>query len=185
MGASGKLKLEQYIFAGLLVILALGVVNMLNTLRPAPHPPAMPALAPTGQSQPEPARMTPAEARIVATGERAPVEYTAGQFRDPLVSLLPQPAAESVPGQVAEEEAVKPLAVAPRLKIEGMFWGGPHPQVLIEGRLYQIGDTVDESHIVEISREGVTVISQGTTFVLRPPDMAEESAQGPVMEHGR
>ena len=66
-----------------------------------------------------------------------------------------------------------------------MFWGGARPQVLIDGQLYDLGDTVQDSQIVGITRDGVTVVSQGVTFVLQPPRTAEASAQQPMMEHGR
>lgn len=183
MDQARKLQLEKVIFAGLLLIFGVGLINMLNVFRPAPARRAIPASVGRPPTQPAPVR-TVVEAPIpMVSGERMPAHYTASQYRDPLVSLLPQPKSERAPEQAAEQP--KPVVVAPALKVEGMLWGGRRPQVLIDGRLYQIGDTVQHSQIMDISRDGVTVMSQGATFVLRPPATAETSPRRPMMEHGR
>lgn len=183
MDQARKLQVQKFVFAGLLAILGLGLMNTLKFVRPASG--ARPAQTPAPLSRQLETLShieAVAGARHAGPGgedDRLPIRYTASDYRDPLVSLLPQPEQ----AQMAEL-LPKPAPVAPNVTIEGMWWGGQRPQVLIDGKLYEIGDTVQDSEIVEISRDGVTVVNQGTRFVLRPPRTAV-SAQGPMMEHGR
>lgn len=184
-------KFHVPVFVGLLAILGLGVMNSLKFFLPPPGARVMTSsLAPVERQiqalqQIESAVDKRGQASLLAEATQVPFAYMAGEYRDPLVSLLPQPTEETMASRGEEKQAPKPAPVAPDMTIEVMLWGGSRPQVLIEGRIYQIGDIVQDSEIVEISREGVTVVSQGTTFVLRPPRRADASAQRPMMEHGR
>ena len=193
MDDARKSQLEKRIFTGLLVVFGVGLVSMLKSFWHAPA--RLPAPRVSGQAGPPvvqtPTRLPEAatsaasqelspHAELVKTseaGERPPIQYTASDFRDPLVSLLPKPEVESpAAGGAAETRAVE-TPMAPAVSVEGMFWGGPRPQVLIDGQLYDIGETVGGSQIMAITREGVTVVKQGATFVLQPPSR--------MMEHGR
>ena len=105
-------------------------------------------------------------AGAVGTGG-AGVRYTASGLRDPLVSLLPE-AQPAQPTVIQEPVVAAPPPQPPSVTVQGMIWGGRRPQVLIDNRLYNVGDTVQAAQIVAIAREGVTVMLQGTTFLLSP-----------------
>ena len=177
MDDARKSQVEKRIFAGLLVVFGIGLLSMLKSFwrAPAPRPQSGVVQAPT-RLQAVATSAAPQElAQTSGAGDRPPIEYTASDFRDPLVSLLPTPEVESSAADVAQTPPQE-TPVAPAVSVEGVFWGGPRPQVLIEGRLYGIGDTVGGSQIVAITREGVTVVNQGATFVLQP--------LSGMMEHG-
>lgn len=185
MDHAKKALMQKAVFAGLLVVLGLGIMNTLKFVLPAPGARVAAPAAPAPREVE--AHQTVEQMRqkaLLADATRVPIQYTAGNYRDPLVSLLPQPKAET-PAASVQAQAPKPVPTAPNVRIEGMLWGGRRPQVLIDGKLYEIGDTVQDSEIVGITRDGVTVVNQGTTFVLRPPRAANASAQRPMMEHGR
>ncbi len=107
-------------------------------------------------------------------GQPAVARYTADTVRDPMTSLLPtrmRPeqstgARSTVVPSVVSSPAPSPQP--PALAIQGLIWGGPRPQALINGELFDIGETVQGARIVAISRDGITVDVQGSTFVLQP-----------------
>ena len=180
MDDARKSQVEKRIFAGLLVVFVIGLLNMLKSVwRPqsgvVQTPTRLQAVVTSAASQ----ELSPRAqlAQTSGVGDRPPIEYTAGDFRDPLVSLLPTPKVESSVADGAAQTPPPETPVAPAVSVEGVFWGGSRPQVLIDGRLYGIGDTVGGSRIVAITREGVTVVNQSATFVLQPPSV--------LMEHGR
>ena len=178
-----KAKVEQRIVLGLLVAFgcvvvgALKSVGVLGRRTPPARPLSQVAAGLQGES-PEGLtrlheRLTDARSELseafpnsVGSSE-TPVQYTASELRDPLVSLLP---AEQVP----QTPAVLPRVVAaapPKasaVTVQGMIWGGTRPQALIDGRLYNIGDVVQGARVVSIARGGVTVAIQDATFLLRP-----------------
>ncbi len=189
MDDARRSQVEKRIFAGLLVVFGVGLVSMLKSFWHAPAP-----RQPSGQAgRQTPSRLQgavmPAASQRLSphaeppktseAGDQSPIRYTASSFRDPLVSLLPAPKAEPPPAEGAAQIRPPETPVAPAVSVKGMFWGGPHPQVLIDGQLYNIGDTVGGSQIVAIAREGVTVVKQGATFVLQPPVVAGPSAEQP------
>lgn len=198
MDPERKRKLERVVFVGLVAVFLLGLMNMLKGSHRSPARPrpisSAPALAPKAVA-PGPSHGTPAPSWTRSGGSGLPegaigtrIQYTAEDFRDPLVSLLPNPKQDSRAALATEEQAVKPPPTAPMLMIQGMLWGGQRPQVLIDGKLYEVGDTVQGSQIVEIGREGVAVVNQGATFVLRPPAMANTATDRSAsmgMERGR
>lgn len=87
------------------------------------------------------------------------VEYTADSLRDPFVSLLPtgQSAIAKVvtPGEGGEGSSGEP-ATFPALKVQGIIWGGARPQAVIDGEVYDVGDTVQGTRIIGIDHTGVT-----------------------------
>ena len=129
MDDARKSRLEKGIFIGLVVVFGVGLVSMLQSFW---HAPARPPVVQT-PTRPLPEAATSAasqelspHAELVKTsdaGERPPIQYTASDFRDPLVSLLPKPEVESpAAGGAAETRAVE-TPVAPAVHVEGMFWG--------------------------------------------------------------
>ena len=97
------------------------------------------------------------------------VAYTAGSLRNPMVSLLPKPVEEPAPAETASANApAETLRRPPTVQVQGIIWGSSRPQALIDGSLYEVGDTVAGAKIVSIDRAGVTVGIGRTTFTLKP-----------------
>ncbi|OGX13553.1 MAG: hypothetical protein A3I71_06150 [Omnitrophica WOR_2 bacterium RIFCSPLOWO2_02_FULL_63_16] len=111
-----------------------------------------------------PADSKPAEALLPA------VRYTADALRDPLVSLLPSVASQRMIVIPPEDHEPMPQLEPPppAFNIEGLVWGGPRPQAVIDGAVYDVGDTVQGAKIMAIDRAGVTGTMQGRTIRWRP-----------------
>ncbi len=99
------------------------------------------------------------------------VEYTADGTRDPFVSLLPTVEARPM----ARSDRVvpsgsPPMVSAPSVNLEGVVWGGPRPQAVIDGEVYDLGDVVQGARITAIDRQGVTGELQGQAirWTLKP-----------------
>ncbi|MBI2104710.1 MAG: hypothetical protein HYT90_03890 [Candidatus Omnitrophica bacterium] len=121
----------------------------------------------------------PAEVPPVRAAD--PPRYTAQHLRDPLKSLLPEePVALSQQEPPAAAKAgVTPPAAGPRsgsarsdsppkLEVQGVIWGAPEPQAIINDRVYRLDDMVDGGRIRAISQDGVTVEYQGQSVSYAP-----------------
>ena len=93
-------------------------------------------------------------------------EYTAQGLRDPFSSLIPEEVIE------IEEIPISELRVfLPEFNIEGLVWGTPHPQAIIEGKVVKIGDTIEGAKIISISKSGIEIIYEGRIFSFPPPGL--------------
>lgn len=121
----------------------------------------------------KPAGSEPAEASLPT------VQYTADAFRDPLVSRLPSAASQQVIVIPPENHMPMPQLEPPppTFTIEGVVWGGPRPQAVIDGTVYDVGDTVQGARIMAIDRTGVTGTMLGRTIRWRP-EASRESPTG-------
>lgn len=109
-----------------------------------------------------------------------PSHYTAGVLRDPLKSLLPQAAPPpSQPTPVFSEGGENPkiprapsnppalpATQLPPMRIQGLIWGGLHPQAIVNNTIYRVGDSIGQAKIISISRRGLTVDLQGKSVVV-------------------
>ena len=123
-----------------------------------------------GRLSAKPANVTAAKAKEDASSPRY---YAAGALRDPLKSFLPQASSTSpqpTPHAMSSTET-GPRAVSPArperpplraLNIQGLLWGGPRPQAIINERVYGVGDAVADGTITSITRLGVTLDYHGT-----------------------
>lgn len=109
--------------------------------------------------------------------------YTARELRDPLQSLLPlapkTPTATAPAPTIATEPPSLPVEppetsapATPSLVVQGVVWGGPKPQAIINEQLYEVGDMVGSSTIVAIDRRGVVIEHRGTEMVFEPSPVA-------------
>jgi hypothetical protein len=93
--------------------------------------------------------------------------YTAQALRNPFESQLPKPPAPVQPvnplATATPVDPPKPVVEPPRLVVQGIIWGGPKPQAIINDLLYGIDDTVKGAKILSIDEEGVTAEFQGET----------------------
>ena len=96
--------------------------------------------------------------------------YDAESLRDPMKSLLPQPTAVQATSSQGQKviAAPPPAPTPPKGALQGMVWGTGNPQAIIDGEVYRVGDMMKGAKIVAITPDGVTVETQGTSFVLKP-----------------
>ncbi len=59
----------------------------------------------------------------------------------------------------------------PSLILQGIFWGIPKPQAIINRKIVSVGDTVEGSEVVAVTREGVTVSYNGEEHELKLPQL--------------
>lgn len=91
----------------------------------------------------------------------AEVEYIGKDYRDPL--QLPA----SLRAPVAPEALGAEMEL-PSLRVEGMVWGSRRPQAIIGGSVYEKGDVVGEMEILDISKDGITLLYKDRKFIVRP-----------------
>lgn len=90
------------------------------------------------------------------------VEYSASNSRDPFQRQLPKK-----PKVVAP--VVKEPVVPPDITVQALVAGGPFPQVMIDGRIWRVGDTVKDAIISQINKDGIEVLYKGEIFSLPGP----------------
>jgi len=67
---------------------------------------------------------------------------------------------------------IDPSSVAaqrPKLVVQGIFWGIASPQVLINRQILSVGDEIEGTKILAVTKEGVTVSYQGQKYKLELP----------------
>ncbi len=116
-----------------------------------------------------------------SSASQAVAGYTAQDLRDPLKDLLPQPSrgptqtvsTSSYGGSNASStlnpsvSSTRPLAIS-ELSLQGLIWGGPQPQAIINHQTYKVGDRLQSGRIVSITRQGVVIEQAGDNTLLSP-----------------
>ncbi len=72
--------------------------------------------------------------------------YSADDYRDPFESLLPKEVSRGKRFQ--EVEDLEPLDVV----VQGVLWGSPMPQVIIDGDVYKVGDKLNSLQDASVLR---------------------------------
>ncbi len=94
---------------------------------------------------------------------RPNVEYKAQGLRNP----FEQPALVSEPDNVEGGIIIKPEAgELAQLTVQGIIWGGNLPQAIINNKVVKVGDVLEGAEIVDINKEGVTVLFAGIDYKL-------------------
>lgn len=112
----------------------------------------------------------PEEAKKAVTQEettiRTPVEYKAQDLRDPFQENI-----EEEPAQVEEQkiEEGKTTQPPPSLVVQGLIWGSDLPQAIINSNVVKIGDTVEGAQIINIDKNGVTILFDGQKHNISSP----------------
>ena len=150
----------------------------------------------SGNVTPAPAPVTGEPQRTVELQPPAPLvtppntlHYAASDLRDPLKSFLPQTTPSSLgatsfqPGEAggsgrSATSAASQRPPSPALTVQGVVWGGPRPQAIINGRVYNIGDMVGGGKIIEINRHGVSLDIDGARVVFSPGSGAKGQRGG-------
>jgi len=96
---------------------------------------------------------------------RNKVEFPDEIFKDPFKSVLPEIQKTAT---VVQEEYKEEVAL-PVVNIQGLIWGGKEPLAIINNKVYKVGDLIEDIKIINIEKEGVSVIYRGKNFVLPAP----------------
>lgn len=98
--------------------------------------------------------------------ERPKREYRADDLRDPFRGYeeKKEKPAEFVPPPPQQIE--QPL---PNLEIQGVIWGGRILQAIINNKIVKIGDVIEGVQIVNINKDGITVLFGGKEYNLSSP----------------
>ena len=95
--------------------------------------------------------------------------------KDPFIPKLPQVkkiinaqgkpifVPQNLSHPVSQRQAVKP-----RFQIAGLVWNTNRPQAIVNGQVVSIGDSIGGWIISQITKKGIEVTSEGTTFFIEP-----------------
>jgi len=106
------------------------------------------------------------------------VEYKAGNLRDPFQESDERKLELSPEGKAEPAKVSMP----PSLEIQGIAWGGSFPQAIINNQVVKIGDVLSGAEIINISKEGVTVLYSGKRHEYLSP--AKISLEGSAKKPG-
>jgi len=93
------------------------------------------------------------------------VEYHAEGIRDPF-----KPLKIELEEATSEEETTQTL---PDLKIQGVVWGGSLPQAIINNKVVKVGDTIEKAKVIDINKDGITVLFSGRKYNIYSPAAAD------------
>ncbi|MCD4779376.1 MAG: hypothetical protein K8S27_02345 [Candidatus Omnitrophica bacterium] len=83
-------------------------------------------------------------------------------------SAVPQTTSNQTDPQNIDIPIVDPVVTLPPLDISGLIWDTDRPQAIINNKILEIGDIVDEFKIIHIYKQGVTGHYQGKDFTITP-----------------
>ncbi|MDP3142494.1 MAG: hypothetical protein Q8N14_00895 [Candidatus Omnitrophota bacterium] len=121
-------------------------------------------------------------AMIIAMLNIAPTAYVEAEnkgfeldpvsMKDPFLPLFPKK--ETEPKKVTEvasqrKEEVRP----PELIIQGLVWGKIMPQAIVNNKVVTIGDIINEAKIVDINKNGVSILFKDKIFFVKPLTVEE------------
>lgn len=90
---------------------------------------------------------------------RPEVQYNAQDSRDPFKG----PSREQMVPAETSGYGDKPL---PALTVQGIIWGGKFPQAIINNKVVKVGDIIEDTRVVSIDKDGVTVFFENQQYKL-------------------
>jgi hypothetical protein len=105
-----------------------------------------------------PGKNSPGQQRLV---NRPKVEYKAQGSRDPFRPLVTEK-------KISAAAAPEPDKMLPNFTVQGVVWGGVFPQAIINNQVVKKGDMLGEAKVIEIGKEGVTVLFANQEYTLSP-----------------
>jgi len=100
------------------------------------------------------------ESRSVMPISRPEINYQSTGKRNP----FEQPSVFSDKG---ETDIPVPVEMQlPSLTVQGIIWEGNYKQAIINNRVVKIGDIIENADVVDINKEGVTVLFAGVEYKL-------------------
>ena len=92
---------------------------------------------------------------------RPNVEYRAQGLRNPFEQpSLGSESANADGSTKAEGEKI------PQLTVQGVIWGGSLAQAIVNNKVVKVGDVLEGTEVIDINKEGVTVLSAGVEYKL-------------------
>ncbi len=110
------------------------------------------------------------------------VEYKGEGFRDPFKSLVEKKAPVTSNKQLVSQVHFDKS----QYKLQGILWSLKRPQVLLNGQILDIGDSILGAQIKLIDRDGVTLTAQGQEFriVMEKSDSTQDTSTQYNPTHG-
>ena len=105
---------------------------------------------------------------------RPRVEYGAQGFKDPFRGYRKK---------TVDGVDTKSITL-PSLVIQGVVWGSETPQAIINNKVVKPGDTIENVHIVDITKKGIDVMFEGRQFNLPAPASSNFGQANPISEGG-
>ena len=173
MTAKPSIAVKSGIILALVIVLAVSLKVAGKGVGPATRPMAQARSQPLTEAVAEHLKQLEAPFQSLTVGLPAPQPsaeplYTASAMRDPLQSLLP--AQESAAMSATTDTTMMSMPQAPQMPpsvaLQGVFWGSAVPTAIINGQVYGIGDTVSGATIRAITRRGIELEFQGTTYLM-------------------
>lgn len=96
---------------------------------------------------------------------RPNIQYESDNLRDPFQKPI-------VKGKIVVEEPKDSEAAPqnlPSLTVQGVIWGGRFPLAIINNKVVKIGDTIEETKVIGIDKERITLLFQDRIFTLPSP----------------
>ena len=100
------------------------------------------------------------------------VSFNAVNIESPFKSQLPE---QRKPEPIIKRPQVRPtpepVVSRPNIEIQGIVWGGPFPQVIINNQVLKEGDTIlkpEPITILEIKPQEVAVLFKKKVFTFKP-----------------
>ncbi len=164
---------KQGVVALLMILLLVGIVW---TMSRQPPPRKQGVSPPVPAAQPIPKAELPQSVSVPMT-EQAPPPLIRNPFRlpDGLVKILRAEYRRMQEELLQQQQQGLPIsAPAPAekpeetFKLQGVFWGTPRPQAIINRQVLFVGDQIKGAKVVSISKEGVTLLLSGKEILLKP-----------------
>lgn len=95
---------------------------------------------------------------------RPNIEYKEEDLRNPFQS--PKEKEETKRQELQEKVQIRPL---PTLTIQGIVWGGSLAQAIINNKVVRVGDKIEEVCIIDINKDGITLIFDEQQYKLNSP----------------
>lgn len=96
-------------------------------------------------------------------------EYTSGMFRDPFKKQLPLKASPLIDKSIRPKGKSKKEITPPKIAVNGIVSGGETPLAVISGKILGLGDSIENSVITEINKDGIKVLYESEEFSYPAP----------------
>jgi hypothetical protein len=85
------------------------------------------------------------------------------------ITPIVKPLSIEIPLQVLPGGTAEAGPALPPFTITGVIWNSDRPQAIINGQVVDVGDTVSNTKIVAIKKDGIDVLVEGVTMTIDTP----------------
>ncbi|MFA5199770.1 MAG: hypothetical protein WC442_02525 [Candidatus Omnitrophota bacterium] len=121
--------------------------------------------------QPQPKEVVP---DIISS--RVIPEYKSGGLRDPFQTYIIKERKGPSTYDMPQTDLSKSKVDFSELKVQGIIWGVKTPQAIINNRIYNLGDKIEDAEIIGIDNKGVSLSSVIGIVNLPPPGQGGNSS---------